>query len=171
MISRRPRASALALVSTILLVACSGEAEAGATTSGAGGGANCAEEIDAELAMETMGLLNLSESDYPFETVELADPQGSGTITPAHLLALLAMDPLLKTETRTIPVFFDDLLNNSPDSAQYQMVLDALQAELTDLTMIRIIPAPPHSSEIQVHVLGRTTCGEIAGLKTVAIET
>ena len=70
------------------------------SSSGSGGAASCAAEIDADLAMKTMGLLYLSESDYPFETINLKDPQGSGVITPAHLLALLGMDPLLATETR-----------------------------------------------------------------------
>lgn len=221
MISRRARASAFALVSTILLASCGSTPETGTIATGAGGSettassttgvggdgssaetssatsttataaststttssstsvsstgtgstAMCATEIDAKLAMETNGLLYLSESDYPYETVNLPDPGGTGAITPAHLVQLLGLDPTLATETRTIPVFFDNLLNNSPDSAKYQVVLDTLQSSLTDLIVIRIIPAPPHSSEIQVYVVGRTPCGEIAGLKTVSIET
>jgi hypothetical protein len=120
--------------------------------------------------METMGLLYPSESDYPFETVNLKDPQGSGAITPAHLLALLAMDPQLETETRTVDMFFANLLAGS-DGPQYQIVLDTLQAKLTDLAVIRIIPAAPFSAQIHVYVVGRTTCGEIAGITTVSIET
>ena len=156
--SCRPRAFALAAISTIILAACSAPATE-------------ATNLDDELTMQTTELLYPSEGESRYETINLPDPGGSGPITPARLLDLLALDPLLQTETRTIPALFDSLLGAGPDRAQYQLVLDTLQSSLTDLTVIRIIPAAPHASEIEVHVVGRTPCGEIAGLKTISIET
>lgn len=120
--------------------------------------------------METNGLLFPSESDYPFETVNLKDPQDTGAITPAHLLDLLAMDPQLETEARTVDMFFANLLSG-PDAPKYQIVLDALTSELTDLAVIRIVPASPFSAQIHVYVVGRTSSGEVAGISTVSIET
>jgi hypothetical protein len=196
-----PRVLALALASTILLAACinedeaemtgsdgsaitassaaasdgSGESEASVSSSasssdGAGGEVICAEAIATELGKETEDLLYPSESDYPFEALALEDPQGDGAITPARLLALLALDPQTRTETRTVDALFANLLVG-PEGARAQVALDTLQGRLTDLAVIRIIPAAPSSARIHVYVVGRTPCGEVAGLTTVSIET
>ncbi|MFS8069118.1 MAG: nuclease A inhibitor family protein [Byssovorax sp.] len=189
MISRCPRVLALALASTIVLAACVSEDESGATSGeereesggasvssraslrgGADGEVNCADTLVTGLGMETEGLLYPSEGDYPFETVDLEDPRGAGAITPAHLLALLDLDPQTRTETRTVDALFADLLVG-PDGARYQVVLDTLREELTDLAVIQIVPAVPSSAQIHVYVVGRTPCAEVAGVTTISIET
>jgi hypothetical protein len=186
MSSRCPRVFALALASTIALTACISEDKAGTTGSDGSGGASvssrasssdgaddeviCADTLATDLGMETEDLLYPSESDYPFETIDLEDPQGTGAITPAHLLALLALDPQTRTETRTVDALFANLLVG-PEGARYQVVLDTLKDELTDLAVIQIIPAAPSAAQIRVYVVGRTPCAEVAGISTISIET
>jgi hypothetical protein len=133
-------------------------------------GASCAKVLATDLGAATEDLLFPSESDYPFETVDLEDLQGAGAITPARLLALLALDPQTRTETRRVDALFADLLAGS-EGARYQAVLDTLKSELTDLAVIRIVPAAPSSAQIRVYVVGRTACDEIAGITTISIET
>lgn len=186
MISRCPRVLALALASSIVLAACISEDETGTTGGEESGSASvsgraspgkgadddviCADTLVTGLGMETEDLLYSSESDYPFETVDLDDPRGTGAITPAHLLALLELDPQTRTETRPVDALFADLLVG-PDGAGYQVVLDTLRDELTDLAVIQIIPAAPSSAQIHVYVVGRTRCAEVTGITTISIET
>lgn len=141
----------------------------GAGRDGAGG-VICAEALANDLGVETADLLFSSEGDYPFEAVGLEDLQGTGAITPARLLALLALDPQTRTETRTVDALFAGLVVGA-DGAKYQAVLDTLKSELTDLAVIRIVPAAPSSAQVRVYVLGRTACAEIAGIRTIAVET
>ena len=137
---------------------------------GAGSEVTCADVLANDLAAETEDLLFSSESDYPFESVDLEDLQGTGAITPARLLALLALDPQTRTETRTVDELFASLVAGA-DGARYQALLATLKSELTDLAVIRIVPAAPSSAQILVYVVGRTPCAEIAGVTTISIET
>jgi len=142
----------------------------GASREGADGDVTCADVLATDLGVVTEDLLFSSESDHPFESVDLEDLRGTGAITPARLLELLALDPQTRTETRTVDALFADLLVGS-DGARYQAVLDTLKGELTDLAVIRIVPAAPSSAQIRVYVIGRTPCAEIAGITTISIET
>lgn len=127
--------------------------------------ASCVADFTAELTPVIDGLLYLSESDYPFEIVSYADA-GTGEITPAHLLELLQLPADTVVEQRTADQFFSEYLLTGPDGAKYQQMRQLLEEHLTELTVIRV-----GTIEIDVYVVGRTKCGEIAGLKTVAIET
>ena len=151
-----------------------GGAGGATTTTGVGGAGGqtwtsaCAAGLVVELAPVIAGLLYTSESDYPFENWS-ANDSGSGAITPAHLLELLALPPGTQTETRTVDEFFAWPLQG-PDAAKYQQLHDVLTLRLTDLVVIRIFD-PANQAEVHVYVVGRTGCAEIAGVRTIAIET
>lgn len=126
---------------------------------------NCVADFTSDITPVIDGLLYMSESDYPFEIVAYPDT-GTGEITPAHVLELLKLPSTTTVEQRTLDQFFTDYLLTGPDGAKYVQMRQVLENHLTDLTVIRV-------GEIQVHVMlvGRTKCGEIAGLTTVSIET
>lgn len=126
---------------------------------------SCVADFAAEIAPAIDGLLYPSESDYPFEVVSYPDA-GTGAITPAHLLELLALPGDTVVEQRTIEQFFTDYLLTGPDGAKYAQMRQVLGERMTELTVIRV-----GTIQVHVYVIGRTGCGEIAGLTTVSIET
>jgi len=124
---------------------------------------DCLAELTQEIAPVIKDLLYLSESDYPFESVSFAD-SGSGEITADHFLSLVGADAGTLVEKRTFDDFFDAyLLNSDPRYGQMRTILET---RLTDTTVIRL-----GEIQVQVYLVGRTKCGQIAGLKTVSIET
>jgi hypothetical protein len=145
------------------------------TSAGGAGGAGgatwttaCAAGLAVELEPILEGLLYMSESDYPFEDYSVAD-SGAGPITPAHLLDLLGLPADTVTETRTVDQFFEWPLQGD-DGAKYQQLHDVLELRLTDLAVIRVFD-PQNQAQVHVFVIGRTGCAEIAGVRTIAIET
>ncbi len=133
---------------------------------GVGGSTLCAARLSAELAPLIDGLLYMSESDEPFEVVA-APGAGTGPIIPDELVAALGLDPTLQAEVWTFEDFFDPwLLEDEQDGARYVAIRDLLLAHLDERTVIRL-----GAVEVQVYVVGRTACGEIAGLRTMSVET
>ncbi len=126
---------------------------------------DCIADFTTDIAPVIDGLLYMSESDYPFEIVVYPDA-GTGAITPEHMLDLLNLPADTLVEQRTLDQFFTDYLLTGPDGARYTQMRQVLEKHLTDLTVMRV-------GEIQVRVMlvGRTMCGEIAGLQTVSVET
>jgi hypothetical protein len=51
----------------------------------------------------------------------------------------------------------------------------AFTAQLTDVVYIAIHPAPtpddPNSCDIPVYLVGRTACGDLVGIRSIAVET
>lgn len=126
---------------------------------------DCVAAFSAEIAPVIEDLLYMSESDYPFEVFSYPD-DGIGEISPSHVLDLLGLPADTAVEQRTPEQFFTEYLMTGPDGAKYAQMKSILEANMSDLTVIRI-----GAIEIDVFVVGRTECGEIAGLKTTAIET
>lgn len=147
---------------------------AGGTATGSGGAGGstwtsaCAAGLAVELEPILSGLLYTSESDYPFE-VYSANDSGAGVITPAHLLELLGLPADTVTETRTVAEFFAWPLQGA-DGVKYQQLLDVLTLRLGYLAVIRVFD-PANQAEVHVYVVGRTGCSEIAGVRTISIET
>lgn len=129
--------------------------------------ADCLTPLQTALAPTLKGLLYLSESDYPFEVVGYPST-ATGTPTPAELLAILKLPASTPVEVRNYDAWFAPLVvqDDPPDGAQYTALKTVLSAQLTNLTVIRV-----GTIQIGVYVLGRTKCGTLAGVKTVAIET
>ncbi len=126
---------------------------------------DCVAAFTAEIAPVIEDLLYMSESDYPFEVFSHPD-DGTGEISASHMLGVLGLPADTAVEQRTPDQFFTEYLMTGPDGAKYQQMKSILEANMSGLTVIRI-----GTIEIDVFVVGRTECGEIAGLKTTAIET
>lgn len=126
---------------------------------------DCVAEFTAQIAPVIQDLLYMSESDYPFEVVSYPDA-GTGEITPAHMLQLLGLPADTAVEQRTLDQFFTQYLMAGDDGAKYLQMRNVLATNLTDLTVIRV-----GTVKIDIYLVGRTECGEIAGLTTIAIET
>ena len=138
-------------------------AQGGAGGQGGGAPTYCAAELEAELAPIIEGLLYMSESDYPFDPYVVADA-ASGPILSARMLDLLGLPPATVIEQRSYDEFFTPyVLAQDPRFGQMRSVLEA---HLTDTVVFRV-----GEIHIDVYVVGRTACGEVAGLHTVAIET
>ncbi len=128
----------------------------------------CDATLAAKLQPVLKGLLYLSESDYPFEMVSFAS-KTTGKPTPAELLAHLKLPANTAVEVRTSSQWFAPLLTLADplgDAAKYAEMKKLLDAGLTDVTVIRV-----GKIQIGVYVIGRTKCGTISGVKTVAVET
>jgi hypothetical protein len=151
-----------------------GAGGAATTTTGQGGAGGatwtsaCAAGLAVEVGPVIDGLLYTSESDYPFESWSANDP-GTGPISPEHLLVLLGLPADTKTETRTVDELFQWPLQG-PDGARYQQLHDLLLKRLTDVAVIRVFD-PANQAEVHVYLVGRTGCAEVAGVRTISIET
>ncbi len=90
----------------------------------------------------------------------------TGPISADEVIALAGLDPGVVQETRTFDEFFERLVDDEVDGARYSALKSALWAELTDLVVVRL-----DEVEVQVFVVGRTACGEVAGVRTMSVET
>jgi hypothetical protein len=126
----------------------------------------CGDELRQLLEVAADGLFFPSESDYPFIVVLAAD-DGAGPI-PAEVAR--GFDPVAagEGEVRDFGALFDRLgaFDDPQIAARYDNLRRALEANLTDLAVYRF-----NEIEVRVLILGRTACGEIAGVTTVSIET
>lgn len=146
-------------------------------------GAACREELGARgglcgaylgdaLALAAQGALFLSESDFPYEPVGFA---GEGAPTAAKVLAVSGLAADSTVETRT----FDELFafrarEVEPDMDPFERdqllrtrhLRRVLEGNLTDTLVVRI-----GEIQIQVFIVGRTACGDLAGVVTTSIET
>ena len=128
-----------------------------------------AEIIDL-LTQATVDLLWSSESDYPFELVTWI----SGTeLTSAALFKDLD-DADLEIESMTLTDLFKPVLAvedwyEAAELAQvnrYTNLLHAIETSLADVEVFRV-----GEVEIAIYIVGRTSAGDIVGLKTHVVET
>ncbi len=132
----------------------------------------CGAYLDEALSLATDGMLYTSESDYPYAVVVWP---GQGAPTANSVLALSGLD---STSAVTTTDFDTELgwrarpVDSSMDPVERESVerhrhlRRILEDNLTDTLVVRI-------GNIQVHVflVGRTSCGELAGVSTLSIET
>jgi hypothetical protein len=134
-------------------------------------------ELSNTLAAAVSGLLWLSESDYPFETFLWKVPESAKSqVEASNILLSILLANVPATQDALIQVvepdfFFHNVIQASvwQDQAvvqRYQQLLALLKANLTDLKVYRV-----GEIEISIYVLGRTSHGNVAGVKTMAIET
>ena len=128
------------------------------------------KELIDRLSQAAEGLLWLSESDYPFETVGIENVDN----IKSKLLELTKCNSETTIEVKELDEFFDRVTEekdwyNSEEMAEckrYQALVNLLETHLSDIKVYRI-----GSCEIKVYILGKTESGAIAGLSTISVET
>ncbi len=129
--------------------------------------------LRASIAEATKDLWFMSESDYPFDFF-LAEGAGATRPTGEQMLKLLGKDAGTPVEVRDFAEFFADHTTpedwwgdcEEADAAKYSQLRAALEANLTDLQVIRV-----GEVEIGVYVIGRNAHGDLVGVSTTSIET
>ncbi len=126
-----------------------------------------------ELQAAAAGLLFRSESDYPFETVDLGRAKYLEP-TPAQLLEMLDLPVGTPARTVDLAYFLRNMTRTSPEqspamqeeAARFQALERLFVERLAHVQVIRL-------GEVQVEafLLGSTPTGRLVGLKTRLVET
>ncbi len=126
-------------------------------------------ELIIQLSQAVEGLLWLSESDYPWETVYIENVDNIET----KLLELTHSNSATKIEIRELGSFFNRVTQAKDgdeeelqESRRYQALVDLLKTHLRDIKVYRV-----GECEIKVYILGKTELGKVAGLSTMVVET
>lgn len=117
------------------------------------------------------GLLYLSESDYPFEVVDLG---GSSSSLEERLLALSGKTKSVQVEQITLEHFLRNMVKVYPGATpgqqqtaqRFQYLQQVLQEELTDINVYRI-----GSIQVDAFIIGKLNDGTYGGLRTKLVET
>lgn len=122
------------------------------------------------------GLFWESESDFAIET--FARPGvAARELTPARLLELLGLPATTATEVRTTDVIAQQIkqcdIGGFPKETcdRYRAFKATFDETVTGSKTIRVIPDPTNTSRIDVYVLGASSCGDLAGIKSTVVET
>jgi hypothetical protein len=131
----------------------------------------CSVRLEEQLSPFIEDLWYMSEGDYPFEFFSYPT-DSTGPITPE----LVMKEVLWKTSTdykhtRELEEFLSFYLEDEDcpyeeDSERYKAIVEILNRELEDVKAVFI-----DDIEVKVFIIGRTPCGELAGLRTIAIWT
>jgi hypothetical protein len=133
----------------------------------------CGSALREELAAAGNDLTFPSESDYPFETVERAGA-GRVALTVGRFRSAFGVPTSQPIETRTLDAVFARLTAETPEMTEqeratarrFTALRDFLRANLREVQVFRF-----STVQVQVYFVGRTACGDLAGLRTVSIET
>lgn len=117
------------------------------------------------------GLQYLSESDYPFEVVELLS---SSQPVEQQLLNLLHQPPTTAIEKQTLSYCFRNMTATTGDApalqqqtaARFTNLQTVLEEKLKNVTVYRI-----GHIQVEIFIIGQLQDGTYAGLRTKAIET
>lgn len=128
------------------------------------------EHVTQALTVASADLWYMSESDYPFTSVFIS---GETQVSEAELAAEFGHEGLA-VETRDYAEFMERLTTEEDwmdedslnEVAKYRVLDAALRENLTNLRVVRF-----GEIEIHVYMVGETSCGDTAGLKTISIET
>ena len=127
-----------------------------------------------ELERASSGLVYSSESDRPFEFFFLPYPGKSGSPSAADFARLVGALPGSQVELRTLESFFARHTTTSDPydgeaqriRPRYEELMRALSTRLRDVKVYRV-----GKIEITCYVAGLDANGNLAGLKTISIET
>ena len=128
------------------------------------------QELINQLQQASDGLLWLSESDYPLETVYIENV----TDVKSKLLQITDCAPETKIEVEKLDSFFnrateeEDWYNEEEiaECKRYRELVKLLKTHLTDIKVYRV-----GEVEVNCYILGKTESGNIAGLSTISVET
>jgi hypothetical protein len=132
-------------------------------------------DLRARLAEAAADLYYPSESDEPFEYVELTFPPEAEPLSERSVSEFLGRRPFNQTEEVSLDEFFEPVTTledwyedeDKKVVEQYFHLKDLLQSSLTDVRVFRV-----GQVEIDVYLIGKTeTDGLYAGLKTRVTET
>ena len=131
------------------------------------------QELMNELQELTVGLTWMSESDYPCEPFswEEIDPNSFQAQDLLHHIGYAPNTPL---EIQSLEEFFTPAIqeqdwHNEAEQAQvkrYQALMNFLKDNLNNIQVYKVAKV-----EIDVYILGKTTNGNLDGVKTKVIET
>jgi hypothetical protein len=127
-------------------------------------------ELIQRLQEASKGLLWLSESEYPWETIVIENVDN----IQAKLLAITDNPPETNIEIQELDRFFSRVTEekdwyDEEEMAQcrgYQNLVVLLKTHLKDIKVYRI-----GAIEVKCYVLGETLSGALAGLFTISVET
>lgn len=128
------------------------------------------QELINQLSQASEGLLWQSESDYPFQTVEMKDV---GDIK-SKLLELTDCPADTAVEVKKLDSFFSqatqekDWYNDEEMlmCKRYQALVNLLKTHFTNIKVYRV-----GETCVNCYILGKTKSGAIAGLSTISVET
>jgi hypothetical protein len=131
------------------------------------------KQIETELREATDGLLMMSETDAPFEFYHAENMKGE-SLNEETVLRLAAMPADYPFEETDLGYFFRNMTQARPDAGnagieqarRFENLQKKLNELLQDVKVYRV-----GESQKLVLILGRTPDGEIAGLKTMVVET
>jgi Nuclease A inhibitor-like protein len=128
------------------------------------------ERLCQRLQQATADLLWMSESDYPFEVVTW---ERGIELNPTALFPAVTSDEIA-VETLTLTDFFAPAIAiedwyAAEELAQvdrYKELLHAIESNLTEVQVFRV-----GEIKITIYIVGKTSEGDLVGLKTQAVET
>lgn len=130
--------------------------------------------LERRLREESKGLLYMSESDYPLEPfVWSREKVGADRLTSETLAHCLRSTEGI--ETMDFETFFAPMTEEEdwfgPEeketSVRFQQLARTLKENLAELTVYKV----GEKAEQEVYIVGKTTSGDYAGLKTRVVET
>jgi hypothetical protein len=130
-------------------------------------------QLEEKLKNLVDGLLMLSETDAPFEYYILEDSKDLllNKETVATIAGKTTGDEI---ETETLEHFFRNMVRLNPEdsderkkeAARFKELQEQLQQQLQDVKVYRA-----GNTSITIYILGKTDNGDIAGLRTLIVET
>lgn len=131
-----------------------------------------ATAVQQALATAVEGLLYQSETDAPFQM--FAWPDGTGSLTPERVRACSGHRPDAPVSALSLAEFFADLTGDEEwygeaervTARKYRSLLDVVHHYLTDARVYKV-----GRVQVEIYIVGRTTDGDWAGVKTNAVET
>ncbi len=134
----------------------------------------CIATFDAAVRPHLADVLFLSESD---REIQIVSYPGAGTTAPtaASVLALVGAPAGSTAQLRDVGNYYVDLEPSSgtADPGAAAAIQAAVTAQLHDVVYVAIF-APKGSIDqalVGVYLVGRTTCGDLVGLTSIAVET
>jgi DNA uptake protein ComE-like DNA-binding protein len=131
-------------------------------------------DFDAAVRPHLGDLLFLSESDREITVVSFPGA-GASAPTAASVLALAMEEAGTTAQLRSVADYYVALEPSSDmaDPNAAAAIEAAVAANLSDVIYVAIsLPrSDPYHAEVRVYLVGRTACGDLVGLRSIAVET
>ncbi|NMO20380.1 hypothetical protein HPC49_41515 [Pyxidicoccus fallax] len=139
-----------------------------------GGPSTCTSMWSNAVSPQLPHVLLMSESDLPVELVSWPGEGGSAP-TAATVLALADVPWGYTAEVRVVSNYFRALepSSSSADPWAAANIENAFNTQLTDVIYVALHapPGSPDQARVRVFLVGRTSCGDLVGIQSIAIET